>query len=271
MIPISINATHKGFPTEEFAAVKPMKALYKTSDHWKKGYASISILDPIGKNNLGGIALLTPRISDVLTYEGFTALVEKSYIRWNKIKKMDEDFKKGNIFSGIGGVLGITKEEFGKAVDGFSDCVELGEQLRAYDVKEDHFKELKSHGVRRSEYKEGFPNISSITPRILENGAIINPVNNTVSPIIIPNQSAPNIPTINLKFQQGSSAPQLYPEPRSNYNYQQVNTYIPYQIPQPIYQIKLPTGWETKIDARSGRIYYVDHNTRTTHWNPPPM
>jgi len=30
----------------------------------------------------------------------------------------------------------------------------------------------------------------------------------------------------------------------------------------------LPAGWEARQDAR-GRLYYVDHNTRTTHWTRP--
>jgi len=30
----------------------------------------------------------------------------------------------------------------------------------------------------------------------------------------------------------------------------------------------LPPGWETRI-APNGRLYYVDHNTRTTHWKHP--
>lgn len=30
----------------------------------------------------------------------------------------------------------------------------------------------------------------------------------------------------------------------------------------------LPAGWESRTDNR-GRVYYVDHNTRTTTWNPP--
>lgn len=31
----------------------------------------------------------------------------------------------------------------------------------------------------------------------------------------------------------------------------------------------LPLGWERRFDTRSGRIYYVDHNTRTTTFHPP--
>eukprot|EP00123_Amoebidium_parasiticum_P018064 comp24090_c0_seq1/m.43425 comp24090_c0_seq1/g.43425 ORF comp24090_c0_seq1/g.43425 comp24090_c0_seq1/m.43425 type:complete len:807 (-) comp24090_c0_seq1:650-3070(-) len=31
----------------------------------------------------------------------------------------------------------------------------------------------------------------------------------------------------------------------------------------------LPPGWERRTDGR-GRVFYVDHNTRATSWNPPP-
>ena len=30
----------------------------------------------------------------------------------------------------------------------------------------------------------------------------------------------------------------------------------------------LPAGWEVKATGE-GRPYYVDHNTQTTHWDPP--
>ena len=31
----------------------------------------------------------------------------------------------------------------------------------------------------------------------------------------------------------------------------------------------LPQGWEKRLDSTTGRFYYVDHNSKTTHWNPP--
>lgn len=31
----------------------------------------------------------------------------------------------------------------------------------------------------------------------------------------------------------------------------------------------LPSGWEKRLDSTTGRFYYVDHNSKTTHWNPP--
>jgi hypothetical protein len=38
--------------------------------------------------------------------------------------------------------------------------------------------------------------------------------------------------------------------------------------PTPPYE-DLPPGWESRIDPL-GRKYFVDHNTRSTSWNPPP-
>ena len=31
----------------------------------------------------------------------------------------------------------------------------------------------------------------------------------------------------------------------------------------------LPAGWEKRLDRTTGRFFYVDHNSKTTHWNPP--
>lgn len=32
---------------------------------------------------------------------------------------------------------------------------------------------------------------------------------------------------------------------------------------------ELPFGWESKVDRDSGRVYYIDHNTKTTSWTLP--
>ena len=31
----------------------------------------------------------------------------------------------------------------------------------------------------------------------------------------------------------------------------------------------LPAGWEKRLDRTTGRFYYIDHSSKTTHWNPP--
>jgi hypothetical protein len=33
----------------------------------------------------------------------------------------------------------------------------------------------------------------------------------------------------------------------------------------------LPPGWEERVDHGSGKKFYVDHNTQTTHWSPPAV
>ena len=33
----------------------------------------------------------------------------------------------------------------------------------------------------------------------------------------------------------------------------------------------LPPGWEERLDTTSGKMYYIDHNTKTTSWERPPM
>lgn len=33
--------------------------------------------------------------------------------------------------------------------------------------------------------------------------------------------------------------------------------------------VELPTGWEMKIDPRTGRPFFIDHINRTTSWNDP--
>lgn len=31
----------------------------------------------------------------------------------------------------------------------------------------------------------------------------------------------------------------------------------------------LPPGWEKAIDPETGKTFFVDHNTKTTHWFDP--
>ena len=40
--------------------------------------------------------------------------------------------------------------------------------------------------------------------------------------------------------------------------------------PEPQQAPALPPGWEERWSEQQGRPYYVDHNTMTTHWQPPP-
>jgi hypothetical protein len=41
-----------------------------------------------------------------------------------------------------------------------------------------------------------------------------------------------------------------------------------YEMPPP--EPSLPAGWEEAVDPRTGKTYYMDHLTKTTHWSLPP-
>jgi hypothetical protein len=33
--------------------------------------------------------------------------------------------------------------------------------------------------------------------------------------------------------------------------------------------VELPMGWEQRVDGKSGRVFYINHNERTTSWKDP--
>lgn len=35
------------------------------------------------------------------------------------------------------------------------------------------------------------------------------------------------------------------------------------------FYLKLPPNWEVNIDMGTNKLFYIDHNTRTTHWEYP--
>ncbi|KAK9727801.1 WW domain [Popillia japonica] len=37
------------------------------------------------------------------------------------------------------------------------------------------------------------------------------------------------------------------------------------------YQTTLPPGWDSKIDRKTGKMYYIDHSTKTTTWEDPRL
>lgn len=59
--------------------------------------------------------------------------------------------------------------------------------------------------------------------------------------------------------------------PASPVNVHVCKTIHPYNLNlfQAIMNDALPAGWEEKATA-SGKVYYIDHNTKTTQWRPPP-
>ena len=66
--------------------------------------------------------------------------------------------------------------------------------------------------------------------------------------------------------QEVKSAPSTYVAEPAVHEKPSSTPFVAQAAPQSSTQ--LPSGWESQRDA-SGRIFYIDHNTRTTHWNPP--
>jgi len=87
--------------------------------------------------------------------------------------------------------------------------------------------------------------------------------------IDIHNQSQPQL---HRHYSVTSPIPPTNALPRANSMppQQNVSPSTPYPASSSASIPVLPPGWEMKIHA-NGRSFYVDHNTRTTHWNPPTI
>jgi WW domain len=58
-------------------------------------------------------------------------------------------------------------------------------------------------------------------------------------------------------------------QPQQEQQQQQQQEQIVQQQQQQQEDAPLPPGWEAKYDAGQNRVFYVDHNTRTTTWERP--
>jgi hypothetical protein len=47
------------------------------------------------------------------------------------------------------------------------------------------------------------------------------------------------------------------------------NSPVYYHYASPNKRMAIPPGWVEEYDGASSQSYYVDHNTRTTHWELP--
>ena len=99
------------------------------------------------------------------------------------------------------------------------------------------------------------PNMPNIPPNIAN-----IPPSNTNIPTNLTNSSKPKDVNqqISLKTQGVSSKNITQSERQDKPQRKFITTY------------GLPHGWQKAINHENGRIYYIDHNTRTTHWNLPP-
>ncbi len=53
-----------------------------------------------------------------------------------------------------------------------------------------------------------------------------------------------------------------------NYNTQNMAPYLTNIPNEDIESLPLPPGWEKGVD-KYGRVYFIDHNTKTNTWNDP--
>lgn len=105
------------------------------------------------------------------------------------------------------------------------------------------------------------PNVSGILPKM-----------STRNPSI----SQPNIPRSAAPAPQSVPTSTVVPQPNTT-RLPQASGQRPTipNVPQSFTSSRtgmthgLPPGWERVLDKKTGRYYFQDHNTKTTHWNPP--
>jgi len=102
---------------------------------------------------------------------------------------------------------------------------------------------------------------NNITPNPIPN---VNPNPNPIlnqTPIPNPNANANPDPVVN-PMPNANANPNLNPNPVAH-------STVTSNIPSTMDPGPLPTGWEQRIDTRTGRPYYVDHVNRVTQWERP--
>ena len=112
---------------------------------------------------------------------------------------------------------------------------------------------------------EGRQYYVTIPEGVPEGGAFSAQVPLQTGPVVA--QAAPAQPQVAQA--QYAPQPQQYAQPQQ-YEQQQQQQYAPppQQAAPPSYESPLPPGWEEK-KTPDGKPYYVDHNTKSTHWERP--
>ncbi|RPA91244.1 HECT-domain-containing protein [Choiromyces venosus 120613-1] len=100
---------------------------------------------------------------------------------------------------------------------------------------------------------------------------IVSLTTNIDTPIRTPGQIQSHRPTLPVPAgssggQASPAAPSSNPHPPTNGTGRHAHNMSSFEDNQG----RLPAGWERRQD-NLGRTYYVDHNTRTTTWNRPPI
>ena len=119
------------------------------------------------------------------------------------------------------------------------------------------------------------PQVQPQTPQTQSQGSYVPAyLSNTKPTPATPTAATPN-QTGNLYQQAGSVVPgrQYNPAPSNTNSINSQNSYISamnsgsFQNPQQLPSV--PIDWEAKY-APNGRLFFLDHTEKTTHWAPPP-
>ncbi|KYQ90235.1 WW domain-containing protein [Tieghemostelium lacteum] len=126
-----------------------------------------------------------------------------------------------------------------------------------------HKKDLYNKTIRNPDkYKSVDPNKQSVTSDKFFSYQSPQPQTQTSQPQITqpqpalqPQQHPPGIVQVNFNSQPQLFYPTTVPQVQQQQSFRQTTP-------------PLPPGWDVKMDPY-GRIYYIDHNTRTTTWRHP--
>ena len=100
------------------------------------------------------------------------------------------------------------------------------------------------------------PNVSGILPKMPTKNSLTQP-KIPGSPTLKNIATSPAVPPSNAHVPQGQPSSSIPNVPQSFASSRTGMTH------------GLPPGWERVLDTKMGRYYFKDHNTKTTHWNPP--
>eukprot|EP01130_Rhizamoeba_saxonica_P011304 TRINITY_DN4693_c0_g2_i2.p1 TRINITY_DN4693_c0_g2~~TRINITY_DN4693_c0_g2_i2.p1 ORF type:complete len:496 (+),score=130.33 TRINITY_DN4693_c0_g2_i2:301-1788(+) len=90
------------------------------------------------------------------------------------------------------------------------------------------------------------------------------PVEGAMEPIV----DGKPVKSIHEKAKRKNNLKQRRVRRNSSADDTQPQSNIPLDCPPDFHEANLPPGWEVKLD-HFGRVFYVDHNTKTTHWKLP--
>ncbi|XP_054631926.1 NEDD4-like E3 ubiquitin-protein ligase WWP2 isoform X3 [Dunckerocampus dactyliophorus] len=178
---------------------------------------------------------------------------------------------------------------------GSSPRCSRGVSLTHDEMNPEQLSDPGSSGRHRSSTSHGSPGNSTDKVELTSNGLETNLVRHTPPPSSPSGRSQAtnsNTPSLDQQDAQGSVTPAEL-GPAATFNAEQASNsttdnhseslpagweqrvlphgrvyYVDHNTKTTTWERPLPPGWEKRLDQR-GRFYYVDHNTRTTTWQRP--